>query len=65
MRFRCVTLILAMMAVPAGLRAADAPFVGTWKLNVAKSKYNPGPPPKSQTYQFEPSGANGVKFTAE
>jgi hypothetical protein len=24
-------------------------FVGTWKLNVAKSKYTPGPTPKSQT----------------
>lgn len=37
---------------------------GTWKLNVAKSKYNPGPPPKSQTRQEEPSG-NGVKVTFE
>ena len=28
--------------------AAD-PVLGTWELNVAKSKYNPGPAPKSQT----------------
>jgi hypothetical protein len=44
--------------------AAD-PFWGTWKLNLAKSRYNPGPPPRNQTYTFEPSGANGVKFTAK
>jgi hypothetical protein len=49
----------------AGLWAADDPFFGTWRLNLAKSRYNPGPPPQNQTYTFEPSGANGVKFTAQ
>jgi len=29
--------------------AAKPAFVGTWKLNVAKSKYSPGPTPKTQT----------------
>lgn len=29
--------------------AADNPFVGTWKLDVAKSKFSPGPPPQSAT----------------
>ena len=24
-----------------------APYVGTWKLNLTKSRYDPGPPPKS------------------
>ena len=60
-----ITLIATVLSIPAVLLAADDPFVGTWKLNLAKCKYNPGPPPKSQTYKFEPSGANGVKFTAE
>ncbi|MGA7410456.1 MAG: hypothetical protein WBW33_08215 [Bryobacteraceae bacterium] len=32
-----------------GLVAADNPFVGTWKLNVAKSTFNPGPAPQSET----------------
>ena len=32
--------------------AADN-FLGTWTLNVAKSKYDPGPPPKSQTTKLE------------
>jgi hypothetical protein len=38
-------LILCALA----LGAADNPFVGTWKLNVAKSKFSPGPPLQSQT----------------
>jgi hypothetical protein len=29
--------------------AQSDPAVGTWKLNSAKSRYNPGLPPKSQT----------------
>ncbi len=38
-------LILCALA----LAAADDTFVGTWKLNVAKSKFSPGPAPQSQT----------------
>jgi hypothetical protein len=38
--------------------------VGTWKLNVAKSKYNPGPAPKSVTVKYEAAGA-GVKVTVD
>jgi len=50
------------------------PLLGTWSLNLAKSKYSPGPPPKSQTrtYQQELSGAEtrplvsaGVKTTVK
>jgi hypothetical protein len=32
------------------------PFVGTWKLNLAKSKYDPGPPPKSETRTYAAQG---------
>jgi hypothetical protein len=31
------------------LVAADNPFIGTWKLDVVKSKFSPGPAPQSQT----------------
>lgn len=31
------------------LVAAGDPLVGTWKLDVAKSKFDPGPAPQSQT----------------
>jgi hypothetical protein len=41
----------------SGLSMAQGnPFVGTWKLNVAKSHYDPGPTPKSQTRTWESSG---------
>ena len=44
---RTYALVLAMLLVGLGLHAADDPLMGTWKLNLAKSKFQPGPPPKS------------------
>jgi hypothetical protein len=40
----------------------DRLLLGTWKLNLAKSKYRSGPPPQSQTRTYEPEG-QGVKAT--
>jgi hypothetical protein len=42
-------LLLAGIAVTSSVRAADDPSNGTWKLNIAKSKFVPGPAPKSDT----------------
>ena len=39
-------------------------WLGTWKLNVAKSKYSPGPAPKSLTLKFEAT-ADGIKLTSD
>jgi hypothetical protein len=39
-------------------------WLGTWKLDVAKSKYNPGPAPKSLTLKFETT-ADGIKLTSD
>lgn len=39
------------------LIAAD-PFVGTWKLNPAKSKYKTGAPPKEQTVVITEKGSD-------
>ncbi len=55
-------LPLALLIVAGSLRAADDPLVGTWDLNVAKSKYNSGQAPQRQTLQFEPFGT-GLKLT--
>ena len=62
-------LIVALgVVLGAGLERLPAqgsdPRIGTWKLNVAKSKYSPGPPPQSQTLKVEPSG-QGEKITSE
>ena len=58
-RFLPVSLFL----MAATLFAADNPFLGTWKLNTAKSKYSPGPAPQSLTVKFEADGEN-VRRTA-
>jgi hypothetical protein len=54
-----VSLMLAaatfVVAVVASAQSKD-PFVGTWRLNVAKSKYTPGPAPKSITSTYEAAG---------
>ena len=44
--------------------AADA-SVGTWKLNVAKSTFRPGPPPAAETriYQSQPEGVKTTVTT--
>jgi hypothetical protein len=40
----------------------DRLLLGTWKLNVAKSRYRVGPPPLSQVRTYEPHGES-VKAT--
>lgn len=37
--------------------------LGTWKLNIAKSKYDPGPPPMSETRVYEAWETDGVRAT--
>ena len=44
--------------------AAKPAFVGTWKLNVAKSKYSPGPTPKTQTAVID-SVDGGMKVVSD
>jgi hypothetical protein len=57
---------LSILFLAAGRMAGQAtdPFVGTWKLNVAKSTFTPGPAPKSETIRVEPAG-EGHKVTGE
>jgi hypothetical protein len=48
--------LLVVLTAGSVLLAQNNPFVGTWKLDVASSKYNPGPAPQSQTRTWEASG---------
>jgi hypothetical protein len=41
-----ITSMILVLALASVAMAAD-PFVGTWKLNVEKSTFSPGPVPKS------------------
>ena len=55
---------LAGLMPPSGLTAQTTdPFVGTWKLNLAKSTFSPGPAPKSITVTIAKAVA-GFKLTA-
>jgi hypothetical protein len=56
------TLVIMAASVTA---APQDPNVGTWKLNLAKSKYSPGPAPKSGTLKIEAWGTDGVTYTSD
>ena len=57
-------LLAAMFLLSVAAPAEDNPFVGTWKLNLAKSTFDPGPPLKSRTVTIERVGA-AMKWTVE
>jgi hypothetical protein len=56
-------VVLGAGLVRVSAQASDA-RIGTWKLNVEKSKYSPGPAPQSQTLKVEAAG-EGEKATTE
>jgi hypothetical protein len=65
---RRLVLALALMGTACFMAVAsaqtDARSYGTWKLNVAKSTFSPGPAPKSLTVKWEAAG-QGVRLTSE
>lgn len=54
-------MVLALLSISVALFGADDPFIGTWKLNVAQSKFDPGPPPKSLIQIYKPFGKDGLR----
>jgi hypothetical protein len=67
-RIGVLAALVLMLAAGSVLRAQSNPFVGTWKLDLASSKYNPGPPPQSQTRTWDAKGmvmVNGVGATGK
>lgn len=63
MKVKAVVLTLALSFVGAAVCFAADGFMGTWKLNEAKSKLNPGAP-KNTTVVYEAAG-DSVKVTVE
>jgi hypothetical protein len=57
------TLVLVTLALSVAARAGDQ-HSGTWKMNPAKSTYNPGPAAKSVTLRIESDESN-LKIDAE
>ena len=62
-----LVLLAATFAISTPLTAQTSdPTIGTWKLNVAKSKYDPANlAPKSQSVKVEAIADGGLKFTAD
>jgi hypothetical protein len=64
---RKVFLVLAVAVwtvASTPLFAQQDPILGMWKLNVAKSKYSPGPAPQSNVITFEKAG-DAIKVTTK
>ena len=62
----CVVVGVAALFVASAAHAqAPEPIVGTWKLDVAKSTYKPGPAPKTSTLIIEPVGKGGMKVAVD
>jgi hypothetical protein len=63
------TLLVGTVLAIGGMAVASAasptnPLIGTWTLNVAKSKFSPGPAPKSHTRTYTAT-ADGIDLTYE
>jgi hypothetical protein len=61
MKTRLLVLVTLLLALAAVAMAADDPFVGTWKLNVAKSRFAPGQELKSEICKIG-AQENGLKI---
>jgi hypothetical protein len=71
MQARMPKVVLALVAgfiaiaVGSGVQAqAPKGLEGTWTLNIAKSKFSPGPPPKSMKVTYAPAG-DAVKISVD
>ena len=64
MRSMRMAAIMGILLVPAFLQAADNPLFGTWRLNLEKSEFYPGPAPQYHNNIYSQNGANGLKYTS-
>jgi hypothetical protein len=55
----CCAIVLSSSVVLAAEN-----WLGTWKVDLTKSKYSPGPAPKSYTLKFEAT-PSGIEFTGD
>ena len=62
--FLSALVVSFVMSASASMAAAADSWLGSWKLNIAKSKYLPGPAPKSQSLKFEATPA-GIKVSTD
>jgi len=60
----CTTLLLVPVLACTKVQQPPDPLVGTWTLNIARSKFRPGLPPKSMTVTYEqvPEGLHATSI---
>jgi hypothetical protein len=58
-----VALMATLLVASLAITQPTDPWLGTWKLNVTKLKFNPGPSPKSRTLRIEPAARGSQKHT--
>jgi hypothetical protein len=61
----CAAAVGAAVLFSGSAALAADNWLGSWKLNVAKSKFVPGPAPQSQIIKFEPTADGSIKLTAD
>ena len=64
MRHRMLMSVIIVIASAVAITQSN-PRVGTWKLNIAKSKYSPDPHHKSQTAKYEMTADGAFKITVD
>lgn len=64
MRIRTVVMMVPAFAALGLLAQAQEAFYGLWKVDLSKSKYSPGPAPKSNMKKYEP-WQDGFKATQD
>ncbi len=55
-KFLSLPLLIALGVLAAAQAEHRNAFTGTWKMNLPKSSFNPGPPFRSFTLTFTPDG---------
>jgi hypothetical protein len=51
-----VVVAVVLLGASVAAQSKNDPSIGTWKLNVAKSTFTPGPPIKGDTRSYEVNG---------
>ena len=59
-----VALVATLVLIPGVRAQSPSNLAGTWKLNLAKSTFSPGPPPKSMTVTYTPV-KDGVRIKVD
>jgi hypothetical protein len=62
--FSFLAMVTLGLCLTEMLLGQTDPFLGTWKLNVQKSKFTPGPPRKSET-RIVVTGPTGMKVSVD